>query len=277
MILYPAILLNSLISSSTAKECSNYHTIALISHTSKVILKILHARLQQYVNRELLDVQVGFRKGTGTRDQIANIRWIMEKARELQKNIYSALTTIRSDQIRSVAQSCPTLCKSLNCNPPGSSVHGVFQASVLEWVAIFFSRGSSQSRDQTHISCVSCIAGRFLTCWANIAACKLFSCRIWNPVPWPGIEPWPPALRERSLSYWATRKVLVVSLCKVLFFFLPEWETLFCWSSRQGSSLRTSEIASWCQQPWRSPCWSTLSCSEASTHPLWQYWGSWHP
>ena len=64
------------------KECSNYHTIALISHTSKVMLKILQARLQQYVNRELPDVQSGFSKGRGTRDQIPNIRWIMEKARE---------------------------------------------------------------------------------------------------------------------------------------------------------------------------------------------------
>ena len=70
------------------KECSNYHTIAVISHASKVMLKILQARLQQYMNRELPDVQVGFRKGRGTRDQIANIRWIMEKAREFQKNIY---------------------------------------------------------------------------------------------------------------------------------------------------------------------------------------------
>ena len=68
-----------------AKECSNYHTIALISHASKVTLKIPQARLQQYVNRELPNVQAGFRKGRGTRDQIANIRWIMEKAREFQK------------------------------------------------------------------------------------------------------------------------------------------------------------------------------------------------
>jgi len=63
-------------------------SVALISHTSKVMLKILQARLQQYVNRELLDVQAGFRKGRGTRDQIANIHWIMEEAREFQKNIY---------------------------------------------------------------------------------------------------------------------------------------------------------------------------------------------
>ena len=71
-----------------AKECSNYRTIALISHTSKVMLKILQGRLQQYVNHELSDVQAGFRKGKGIRDQIANICWIMEKARAFQKNIY---------------------------------------------------------------------------------------------------------------------------------------------------------------------------------------------
>ena len=71
-----------------ARECLNYCTIALISYTSKAMLKILQVRLQQYVNRELPDVQAGFRKGRGTRDQIANIRWIMEKAREFQKNIY---------------------------------------------------------------------------------------------------------------------------------------------------------------------------------------------
>ena len=68
-----------------AKECSYYHTIALISHASKVMLKILQVRLQQYMNRELSDVQAGFTKGNGTRDQIANICWIIEKAREFQK------------------------------------------------------------------------------------------------------------------------------------------------------------------------------------------------
>ena len=71
-----------------AKECSNYRTTALMSHTSKLRLKILQARLQKYVNCELPDVQAGFRKGRGTRDQIANICGIMEKAREFQKNIY---------------------------------------------------------------------------------------------------------------------------------------------------------------------------------------------
>ena len=68
-------------------ECSNYRTLALISHANKVMLKILQARLQQYVNHELPDIQAGFRKGRGTRDQIANICWITEKAREFQKNI----------------------------------------------------------------------------------------------------------------------------------------------------------------------------------------------
>ena len=69
-------------------KCSNYHTIALISHASKVTFKILQARLQQYMNQELSDVQAGFRKGRRTREQIANIHWITEKAREFQKNIY---------------------------------------------------------------------------------------------------------------------------------------------------------------------------------------------
>ena len=71
-----------------AKECSNYPTIALISHTSKVMLEILQARLQQFMNCELPDVQAGFRRRRGTRDQIANICWIIEKAKEFQKNIY---------------------------------------------------------------------------------------------------------------------------------------------------------------------------------------------
>jgi len=77
-----------------AKECSNYHTIALTSHVSKVMLKILQARLQQYMNHELLDVQAGLRKGRGTRDQITNIHWIKEKAKEFQKTSTSALLTM---------------------------------------------------------------------------------------------------------------------------------------------------------------------------------------
>ena len=79
---------------SNTKECPNYCTIAFISYTSKVMLKILHARLQQYMNHELPDVQAGFRKGRGTRDQIANICWIIEKAREFQKTSISALLTM---------------------------------------------------------------------------------------------------------------------------------------------------------------------------------------
>ena len=75
-----------------AKECSNYHTIAFISQANTVLLKILQARLQKYVNCELPDVQAGFRIGRGTRDQIANICWIIEKAREFQKNIYFCFT-----------------------------------------------------------------------------------------------------------------------------------------------------------------------------------------
>ena len=71
-----------------AKECSNYRTIAFVLRASKVMLKILQARLQQYINHELSDVQAGFRKGRGTRNQIANIRWIIKKAREFQENIY---------------------------------------------------------------------------------------------------------------------------------------------------------------------------------------------
>ena len=78
-----------------AKECSKYHTNALISHTSKVMPKILQARLQQYMNYELPDVQAGFRKGRGTRDQIANICWIIGKAKEFHKNIYCSLTMLK--------------------------------------------------------------------------------------------------------------------------------------------------------------------------------------
>ena len=83
------LVFNSIPKKGNAKECSNYHIIAVISHSSKVMLKILQAGFsKQYVNCELPDVQAGFRKGRGTRDQIANILWIIEKAREFQKNIY---------------------------------------------------------------------------------------------------------------------------------------------------------------------------------------------
>ena len=88
------------------RECSNYRTIALISHASKVMLKILQARLQQYLNCELPDVQAGFRKGRGTRDQIANIHWIMEKAREFQKKSTFALLTIPKPLIVWITTNC---------------------------------------------------------------------------------------------------------------------------------------------------------------------------
>ena len=81
---------------SNAKECSNYCTIALISHANKVMLKILQARFQQYVNCELSDIQAGYRKGRGTRDQIANIHWIIEKVKEVQKTSTSASLTMQS-------------------------------------------------------------------------------------------------------------------------------------------------------------------------------------
>ena len=77
---------------SNAKECSNYHTSALISHASKVMLKFLKARLQQYINREFPDVKAGLRKRRGTRDQISNIQWTIEKAKEFQKNVYFCFT-----------------------------------------------------------------------------------------------------------------------------------------------------------------------------------------
>ena len=82
------VSLHSIPKKGNAKECSNYCTTALISHASKVMFKILQVKLQQYVYHELPDVQAGFRKGRGTRDQIANLCWIIEKAREFQKNIY---------------------------------------------------------------------------------------------------------------------------------------------------------------------------------------------
>ena len=126
------------------KACSNYYRIAFISHASKVMLKILQPRLQQYMNHELPDIQAGFRKGRGTRDQIANIYWIIEKAREFKKNIYFCfIDYAKAFDCVKVAQSCPTLCDSMDYSLPGSSVHGIFEARILERVAVCFSRGSS--------------------------------------------------------------------------------------------------------------------------------------
>ena len=86
------MMITELPKEGSAKECSSYCTTALISHVSEVMLKTLQARLQKHMNHELPDVQNGFRKGRGTRDQIANIRWIVEKARVFQKNIYFCFT-----------------------------------------------------------------------------------------------------------------------------------------------------------------------------------------
>ena len=96
-----------------AKACSNHRTIALISHTSKIMLKILQARLQQYVNRELPEVQPGFRKGRGTRDQISNIRWIIKKAREFQKNIYFCFTDFAKAFTMWITTNCGKFFKRL--------------------------------------------------------------------------------------------------------------------------------------------------------------------
>ena len=93
------------------KECSNYRTIALTSHASKVMLKILQARLQQYVNHELPDVQAGFRKGRGTRDQIANIRWITEKQESSRKTSISALLTMPKPSTVWITINCGKFCK----------------------------------------------------------------------------------------------------------------------------------------------------------------------
>ena len=98
-----------------AKECSNYRTIALVSYASKVVLKILQARLQQYVNWELPDVQAGFRNGWGTRDQIANICWIIKKAREFQKNIYFCFMTMSKPLTVWITTNCGKFCKWWEC------------------------------------------------------------------------------------------------------------------------------------------------------------------
>ena len=127
-----------------------------------------------------------------------------------------------------VAQSCPTLCDLMDCSLPGFSIYGILQTRILEWIVIFFSRRSSQPRDQTQ---VSCIASGFFTIWAatllffniylfdcagSVMACRssAFRCGMWTLscsirelVPWPGTEPRPPPLGAQSLSHWTTREV----------------------------------------------------------------------
>ena len=102
----------------SAKECSNYHTIALISNTSKVMLKILQARLQQDMNCELPDIEAGFRKGRGSRDQIANVHWIIGKAREFQKNIYFCSLTTSKTLIVLSKQTVENSSRNRNTRPP---------------------------------------------------------------------------------------------------------------------------------------------------------------
>ena len=97
------------------KKCSNYHTVALISPISKVMLKILQARLQQYVNDELPDVQAGFGKGRGTRNQIANICWIIKKAREFQKNIYFCFIDLPKPLTVFITTNCGKFLKRWEC------------------------------------------------------------------------------------------------------------------------------------------------------------------
>ena len=101
-----------------APKCSNYHTVALLSHGSKVMLKILHTRLQKYMNSELPDVQVGFRKGRGTRAQTANIHWIIKKAREFQKNIYFCFIDYPKPLTVWITTDCGKLLRDGNTRPP---------------------------------------------------------------------------------------------------------------------------------------------------------------
>ena len=107
------------------------------------MLKILQARLQQYMNWELLDVQAGFKKGRRTRDQIANIHWIIEKARKFQKSIYFCFIEYNATAAKSL-QSCLTLCNPIDTSPPGSPVPGILKVRTLEWVAISFSNAGKQ-------------------------------------------------------------------------------------------------------------------------------------
>ena len=165
-----------------AKECSNYHTIALISHTSKVMLKILQARLQEYVNCELPDVQAGFRNGRGARDQIANIRWIIKKAREFQKNIYYCFIdyakALDCVQFSSVTQSCPTLCNPMNHSTPGLPVHHQLPEST-----------------QTHVHCVSDGSNNLILCHPLLLLPSMFpSIRVFSNESALGIR-WP--------KYWS--------------------------------------------------------------------------
>ena len=107
---------------ASAKECSNYHTTAVISHASEVMLKIPQARLQQFMNQERPDVQAGFRNGRGTRDQIANIHWLIEKTREFQKNIYFCFSNYAKAFDLFITTNCGKFLKRWEYRPPDLSV-----------------------------------------------------------------------------------------------------------------------------------------------------------
>ena len=142
----------SFYSSPKEGQCQRYsinHTVAFISHASTVMLKILQASLQRCVSPELPNVQTGFRKGRGTRDQIANIQWIIEKVREFQTNIYFCFIdyTKAFDCVKSESESYSAMSDSLSVlSDSFCTVRGILQASTLEWVAFPFSKGSSQFR-----------------------------------------------------------------------------------------------------------------------------------
>ena len=134
------------------------------------MLKILEARLQQYMNHELPDVQAGFRKGRETRDQIANIAGLLKKQQSSRITSTSALLTMLKTLTAATAakslQSCPTLCDPIDGSPPGSPVPGILQARTLEWIAIYFSHAWKWKMKVKSLSCVPLLA----TPWT--AACQ---------------------------------------------------------------------------------------------------------
>ena len=151
------------------KECSNYCTIAIISQASKVKLKILQARLQQYLNQELADVRAGFRKVRGTRGQISNIHWITEKARKFQKNVYlcfidhdRAFDCVDQNKLWKILKevgipdhlTCVYVSCSVLSDSPSCSIYGIFQARTPEWVAISISKRNYRKKERKWIRSV---------------------------------------------------------------------------------------------------------------------------
>ena len=153
------------------------------------MLKILQARLQQYVNRELPDVQTGFRRGRGTRDQIANIHWIIEKAREFQKNAYFCFIDHAKafDYVAAAKslQSCPTLCDPIDSSPPGSPVPGILQERTLEWGAIAFSYSWKWKMKVKSLSCVRLLATPWTAAYQAAPSMGFSRQEYWSGVPLP--------------------------------------------------------------------------------------------